>query len=405
MTLTERFLKYVKIPTSSDDNSKTVPTAAKEFDLARVLVDDMKEIGISDAYVNDKCYVYGHIPATAGCEGKPKIGFIAHIDTSPDFADSPVKVQIIENYDGGDVSLGSSGRTITTESFPHLKTLAGRTLITTDGNTLLGADDKSGVAEILYAAERIIKEGIPHGPVSIAFTPDEECGTSADNFDLGAFDASLAYTVDGGSEGEVVYENFNACSATFEINGFNIHPGEAKNRMINASLVAMEINALLPGCETPRDTEGYEGFFHLCGMQGCVEKAGLHYIVRDHSAARFDSRKETLRHIEKIINEKYGDGTAVLTIRDSYRNMEEVVRSRFEVVETANRAIKLAGLEPDHNPIRGGTDGARLSFMGLPTPNLGTGGYAFHGPYEHITVEGMEKSAEIIMNIVKLWAE
>lgn len=405
MTLTERFLKYVKIPTSSDSSSSTVPTAEKEFNLARVLVDDMKELGITDAHVDEKCYVYGHIPATAGCENKPKIGFIAHIDTSPDFADSPVKPQIIENYGGGDVVLGNSGRTLSTESFPHLKTLAGRTLITTDGSTLLGADDKSGVAEILYAAEHIIKSGIPHGPISIAFTPDEECGTSADNFDLEVFDAALAYTVDGGREGEVVYENFNACSASFVVNGFNIHPGEAKNRMINASLVAMEINALLPSCETPRDTEGYEGFFHLCDMRGSVEKAELYYIVRDHSASRFDSRKETLRHIEKIINEKYGEGTAVLTIRDSYRNMEEVVRNHFEVVEKANRAIELAGLEPDHNPIRGGTDGARLSFMGLPTPNLGTGGYAFHGPYEHITAEGMEKSAEIIMNIIKLWAE
>ena len=405
MELTERFLKYVAVPTSSDDKSTTVPTAEKEFTLAKMLVEDMREIGIADAYVDDKCYVYGHIPATEGCENKTKIGFISHIDTSPDFADSPIKPQIIKNYDGGDVALGDSGRVLEVSAFPHLKKLAGRTLITTDGNTLLGADDKSGVSEILYAAEKIIKSGIPHGRISIAFTPDEECGTSADNFDLSAFDAELAYTVDGGTEGEVVYENFNACSASFEVNGFNIHPGEAKNRMINASLVAMEINSLLPGTETPRDTEGYEGFFHLCEMSGNVEHASLFYIVRDHSAQRFDSRKDTLCHIEKYINEKYGEGTAVLTLRDSYRNMEEIIKDRFEVVEVANRAIKLAGLEPDHNPIRGGTDGARLSFMGLPTPNLGTGGYAFHGPYEHITVEGMEKSAEIIENIIKLWAE
>lgn len=405
MTLVERFLKYVAVPTSSDSDSNTVPTSEKEFVLAKILVEDMKEIGIADAYMNEKCYVYGHIPATPGYENKTKIGFIAHIDTAPDFADSPVKPQIIENYNGEDIVLGDSGRVLSLSSFPHLTELVGRTLITTDGNTLLGADDKSGVSEILYVVEKIIKSGMPHGSISVAFTPDEECGTSADNFDLEAFGANLAYTVDGGTEGEVVYECFNAASASFEVNGFNIHPGEAKGRMINASLVAMEINSLLPNAETPRDTDGYEGFFHLEEMSGNVEKAKLDYIVRDHSAGKFEARKDTLRHIEKFINEKYGEGTAVLTLRDSYRNMKEVVENRFEVVEVANRAIEKCGLTPRHNPIRGGTDGARLSFMGLPTPNLGTGGYAFHGPYEHITVEGMEKSAEVIENIIKAWAE
>lgn len=405
MTLVERFLKYVAVSTSSDSDSNTVPTSEKEFVLAKILVEDMKEIGIADAYMNEKCYVYGHIPATPGYENKTKIGFIAHIDTAPDFADSPVKPQIIENYNGEDIVLGDSGRVLSLSSFPHLTELVGRTLITTDGNTLLGADDKSGVSEILYVVEKIIKSGMPHGSISVAFTPDEECGTSADNFDLEAFGANLAYTVDGGTEGEVVYECFNAASASFEVNGFNIHPGEAKGRMINASLVAMEINSLLPNAETPRDTDGYEGFFHLEEMSGNVEKAKLDYIVRDHSAGKFEARKDTLRHIEKFINEKYGEGTAVLTLRDSYRNMKEVVEKRFEVVEVANRAIEKCGLTPRHNPIRGGTDGARLSFMGLPTPNLGTGGYAFHGPYEHITVEGMEKSAEVIENIIKAWAE
>ncbi len=405
MTLVERFLKYVAVSTSSDSDSNTVPTSEKEFVLAKILVEDMKEIGIADAYMNEKCYVYGHIPATPGYENKTKIGFIAHIDTAPDFADSPVKPQIIENYNGEDIVLGDSGRVLSLSSFPHLTELVGRTLITTDGNTLLGADDKSGVSEILYVVEKIIKSGMPHGSISVAFTPDEECGTSADNFDLEAFGANLAYTVDGGTEGEVVYECFNAASASFEVNGFNIHPGEAKGRMINASLVAMEINSLLPNAETPRDTDGYEGFFHLEEMSGNVEKAKLDYIVRDHSAGKFEARKDTLRHIEKFINEKYGEGTAVLTLRDSYRNMKEVVENRFEVVEVANRAIEKCGLTPRHNPIRGGTDGARLSFMGLPTPNLGTGGYAFHGPYEHITVEGMEKSAEVIENIIKAWAE
>ncbi|MBE6617473.1 MAG: peptidase T [Ruminococcaceae bacterium] len=405
MTLTERFLEYVKIPTSSDADSTTVPTAKKEFDLARRLVEDMKEIGIADAYIDEMCYVYGHIPATPGYENKTKIGFIAHVDTSPDFADSPIKPCIIENYNGEDVILSDSGRVLTTKNFPHLTGLKGRTLITTDGHTLLGADDKAGVAEILYAMEQIIKSGVPHGPISIGFTPDEECGVSADNFNLEAFDAELAYTVDGGEEGEVVYENFNACSAAFEVNGFNIHPGSAKDTMINASLVAMEINSMLPTGETPRDTEGYEGFFHLCDMEGNVEKANLYYIVRDHRAANYAARQDTLRHIEKLINAKYGEGTAKLTINESYRNMEERIRPVFHVVEIAEEATRMAGVTVSNTPIRGGTDGARLSFMGLPTPNLGTGGCAFHGPYEHITVEGMEKAAEIIVNIVKLYGE
>ena len=405
MTLLNRFLDYVNIPTSSDHASDTVPTAQKEFVLARRLVSDMHEIGITDAYVDEKCYVYGHIPATPGYEDRTKIGFIAHIDTSPDFADGPMNVQIIENYDGSDVKLGETGRVITNAAFPHLKNLIGRTLITTDGTTLLGADDKAGVAEIMHAMAQIIADGIPHGRISVCFTPDEECGVSADNFNLEAFDAQFAYTVDGSCEGEVVYENFNACAASFEVNGYNIHPGSAKDRMINASLVAMEINSMLPSGETPRGTEGYEGFYHLTDMQGSVESARLDYIIRDHDAAMFDARKRTLAHIEKLINEKYGEGTAKLTVTDSYRNMAEMIRPVFHIIETANEAVRMAELKPVHDPIRGGTDGSRLSFMGLPTPNLGTGGYAFHGPYEHATVEGMEKAAEIIRNIVVLFAK
>lgn len=405
MTLLERFIEYVKIPTSSDDRAETVPTTEKQFNLANRLVSDLKEIGVTDVQVDGMCYVYAHIPASEGLENKDRIGFIAHVDTSPDFADSPVNVNIIENYDGCDVVLGNSGRVISNTNFPHLASLKGKTLVTTDGNTLLGADDKAGVAEIVYALEYIIKNNIPHGQISVCFTPDEECGTSADHFDVEKFNADFAYTVDGGTEGEVVYENFNACSAVFEVKGFNIHPGEAKNRMINASLVAMEINAMLPSCETPRDTEGYEGFYHLCEMKGCVESAVLEYIVRDHRAANFTARQDTLRHIEKFINEKYGEGTAKLTLKESYRNMEEKIRPVFRIIEIANKAVEDAGLVPTHNPIRGGTDGSRLSFMGLPTPNLGTGGHAFHGPYEHITVEGMEKSAEVIINIIKICAE
>ncbi len=404
MTVTERFLEYIKIPTSSAENAETCPTTKKQFALAERLACEMREIGIADAFADEHCYVYGHIPATPGYEGKVKIGFIAHMDTSPDFADAPVNVQILEKYNGGDIPLGDSGRVITCANFPHLPSLAGRTLITTDGNTLLGADDKAGIAEILTAAEKIIADGTPHGQISIGFTPDEEVGTSADRFDIGIFDAQFAYTVDGGPEGEVVYETFNAAAAEFVIKGYNIHPGSAKNRMINASLVAMEINAMLPSGETPRMTEGYEGFYHLCDMSGSVESARLHYIIRDHDAAIFDARCKTLRHIEKLINEKYGDGTVVLTLREQYRNMAEKIRPAFEVVETADKAVEMCGLNPIHDPIRGGTDGARLSFMGLPTPNLGTGGYAYHGPYEHITVEGLEASTAVIENIIKLWA-
>ena len=405
MTLLERFLSYVAVPTSSDERADTVPTTEKQFVLARRLADDLKALGAEDAHVDEKCYVYGHIPATPGYENRTKIGFISHMDTSPDFADAPVDPQIRPDYDGEDVVLGESGRVISVSNFPHLKSLKGRTLVTTDGTTLLGADDKAGVAEILHAVSRIVGENIPHGPLSVAFTPDEEVGTSADHFDLDAFRADFGYTVDGSAEGEVVFENFNACSAVFAVSGCNIHPGEAKNRMINASLVAMEINGMLPAADIPRLTEGYEGFFHLTDMTGNCEKAELRYIVRDHSATMFDARKEILRHIEKTLNEKYGPGTVRLTLRDSYRNMEEMIRPVFKVVQIADQAVRDAGLEPIHEPIRGGTDGARLSFMGLPCPNLGTGGYAFHGPYEHTTVEGMEKAAEIIVNIVKRWAE
>lgn len=405
MKTLERFLEYIKIPTQSADGVNVCPTTEKQFVLANLLAKEMRDLGIADAYVDEHCYVYGHIPATPGYENVTKVGFIAHMDTSPDFADEPVNVQIIENYDGGDVALGNSGRVLTVANFPHLPSLKGRTLLTTDGMTLLGADDKAGIAEILTAVEHILTNDLPHGPISIGFTPDEEVGTSANGFDLAAFGAKYAYTVDGGPEGEVLYETFNASAAEFEINGFNIHPGSAKGRMINASLVAMEANSMLPTAETPRDTEGYEGFYHLCGMEGTVESAKLSYIVRDHSAAIFDARCATLRHIEKVLNEKYGAGTVKLTIREQYRNMAEKIQNDFAVVEMADKAVEECGFRASHYPIRGGTDGARLSFMGLPTPNLGTGGYAAHGPYEHITAEGLEASTKVIETIIRLWAE
>ena len=401
----ERLLNYVRIYTTSDENSTTVPTTARQFDLAKVLVEEMKAMGIQDARVGENCYVYGTIPATPGCEAKTAIGFIAHLDTAPDFCGEHVTPQIHENYDGKDVALGDSGKVLETAKFPHLAKLAGRTLITTDGTTLLGADDKAGIAEIMTLAENLLNGDMPHGKVCIAFTPDEEVGSGAAEFDISGFGAEYAYTVDGGCENEIVYENFNACAAQVEIKGFNIHPGEAKNTMVNAALVATEFNSMLPSGETPRDTQMYEGFFHLCGIEGTVERAKMEYIVRDHSSACFEARQSTLRHIEKLLNEKYGEGTVQVTIRQQYRNMEEMIAPCMHLIDNAKDVIRELGMEPDVSPVRGGTDGAQLSFRGLPCPNLGTGGYAFHGPYEHITAEGMDFSVKVLMGIVKRYAE
>lgn len=400
----ERLLNYVKVFTTSDEASETAPSTKRQFDLANQLVQEMKEIGISDVRVDEKCYVYGVIPATEGYENAPKIGFIAHMDTAPDFSGEHVNPQIIEKYDGGDVKLGESGRVLSVKDFPHLPSLKGRTLITTDGTTLLGADDKAGIAEIMTLAETLITEKIPHGKVCVSFTPDEEIGSGADAFDVPGFGADFAYTVDGGAENEIEYENFNACGAKVTVRGFSVHPGSSKDTMINASLVAMEFNAMLPSGDTPRDTDGYEGFFHLHDMKGDVSEAELEYIVRDHSETMFECRQETMRHIEKILNEKYGAGTVTLEIKQQYRNMKEKIEPCMHLIENAKMAAKSAGMVPETVPIRGGTDGARLSFMGLPCPNLGTGGYAYHGPYEHITVEGMDLAVEVLKGIVALYA-
>ena len=399
----ERFLEYVKMHTTSDESSGAHPSSSIQFALAHRLVDELKDMGIS-AECDEYCYVYATIPATEGCEDVPAIGFIAHIDTSPDFCGENVSPRIIENYNGEDVVLGE-GRILKRADFPHLADLEGRTLIVTDGKTLLGADDKAGIAEIMTLAETLIEEKLPHGKICIAFTPDEEIGEGADHFDVARFGADFAYTADGDVEGGIEYENFNAAGATFEINGFNIHPGSAKDKMINASLLAMEINSLLPADDIPAKTEGYEGFYHLTDMEGCVERATVKYIIRDHCAETFEKRCETVRQIEKKMNATYGEGTVTLTLREQYRNMEEKIRPCFHIVETAKQATFDAGLEPVIKPIRGGTDGARLSFEGLPCPNLGTGGYAFHGPYEHITTQGMDKAVEILLGIVRLYQE
>lgn len=400
----ERLLKYVKINTKSDDSSTSVPTTAIQFDLARLLESELKALGCVNVRGDDKCYVYAEIPASKGCENAPVLGFIAHMDTSPDFSGEGVDPQLYPDYNGEDVVLGDSGRVLSAKTFPHLKGLKGRTLITTDGKTLLGADDKAGVAEIMTLAERIINENIPHGKICIGFTPDEEVGSGADRFDVEGFGADYAYTVDGGAEGSLEYENFNACGARFTVNGVNVHPGSAKNIMVNAILVAMEINSMLPSADIPSKTEGYEGFFHATDMTGDVEKATLEYIVRDHSAEMFEARKTMLRHIEKTLNEKYGEGTVLLEIKEQYRNMYEKILPEMHLVDNAILAAERCGLAPTVEPIRGGTDGARLSYIGLPCPNLGTGGYAFHGPFEHITVEGMDKAIDMLVEIVKIYS-
>lgn len=401
----ERFLKYAAIMTPSDEGNDSTPSSACQFTLAKVLKDEMKQLGLSDVRVDEKCYVYGYLPATPGYEDRTRLGFIAHMDTVSDFTECQVRPVIHRHYDGGALPLGGSGRVLDPHMFPHLPSLKGKTLITSDGTTILGADDKAGIAAILTMAEELEKKKIPHGKICIAFTPDEEVGRGADHFDVERFGADFAYTVDGGAEGEIEYENFNACGAEFLVTGVNVHPGSAKDVMVNAGAVACEIQSLLPDKESPAHTEGYEGFYHLTKVEGSCEKATLSYIVRDHDAEKFEKRKETLREIAADINKKYGEHTVELHIKDQYRNMAEKIKPCFHLIENAQKACRESGVTPKVLPIRGGTDGARLSFMGLPCPNLGTGGYAFHGPYEHITVEGMDKVVEILIQLAKIYGQ
>ena len=401
----ERFLKYAAVWTPSRENSGTHPSSSCQFDLARELVTELQALGLSDAAVDEHCYVYAHLPASPGYENCTSIGFISHMDTVSDFCEHPTIPCVTPDYDGAVLPLGNSGRTLDPAMFPHLLELRGETLITGDGTTVLGADDKAGIAEIMTLLEHLQKERIPHGPVSVAFTPDEEIGSGADLFDVPRFSADFAYTLDGETEGEIQYENFNACKAVFRIQGVNVHPGSSKNTMVNASLVAMEINAMLPACEVPRYTEDYEGFYHLLHMDGEVGAAALSYIVRDHDASSFQARQALLQHIEKTMNEKWGAGTVSLTITQQYKNMAEIIKTCPQLIEHAKTACKNVGVPPLILPIRGGTDGARLSFMGLPCPNLGTGGHGFHGPYEHITAESMDRVVRIACELTKLFAE
>ena len=401
----ERFLNYVPVWTTSDETSDTVPSADRELVLARMLVEEMKGLGIADARVDDKGYVYGHIPATPGCEDKPSLGLVAHMDTVADASGENIKPQIIEDYDGKDVVLKGSGDILKVDEFPYLAELKGRTLITTDGTTLLGADDKAGIAEILTVAEEIIKEGLPHGKICIGFTPDEEIARGAKHFDVEGFGADYAYTLDGDEEGEIQFENFNASTAFITIHGVSVHTGSAKDVMVNSQTIATEIHQMLPVNERPETTEGYEGFYHLVSVQGNVTTTKMKYFIRDFDRRSFDARAQKLRDIAEEMNKKYGEGKVEVEIVESYYNMREKIEPCMQLIDYAKAAIEHAGITPIVSPVRGGTDGARLSFKGLPCPNLGTGGHAFHGVFEHITVEGMDKAVLIVKDIIRQFAE
>ena len=399
MTVKEKFLRYVQIETTSEAECDACPSSPNQRVLANMLADELQAMGIANARVDDHGYVYATIPAKG--DHPAKVGLIAHMDTS-DGVRGATKPVCIPHYDGKAITLKNG---VVIDGFDFLPALAGQELIVTSGDSVLGADDKAGVAEIMELAQELVGSDVPHGRICIAFCPDEEVGRGTAEFDLDAFGADFAYTVDGGEEGEISWECFNAAAARFEVCGKSIHPGEAKGKLRNASLIAMEINAMLPAAERPEYTEGCEGFFGLMHMDGSVERATLDYIVRDHDAARFDERLDTLRHIEKIVNERYGDTCCALTVREQYRNMREALVGHEHLVENAKKAARLAGVKPVVLPVRGGTDGAALSFKGLPCPNLGTGGWCFHGPLEHITVEGMEKALDILRRLVSIYAE
>ena len=401
----ERLLKYVVVRTPSDENSETVPSSVCQFDLARLLEAEMKELGLTDVILDDQCYLYGKLPATEGLEDKPAIGFIAHMDTVSDFCDHDIKPIVTENYDGGELRLGTSDTILSPKNFPHLADLKGRTLITSDGTTVLGADDKAGIAEIMTMIERIQEEKIPHGPLCVAFTPDEEIARGAKHFDVEGFGADYAYTLDGDEEGEIQFENFNASTAFITIHGVSVHTGSAKDVMVNSQTIATEIHQMLPVNERPETTEGYEGFYHLVSVQGNVTTTKMKYFIRDFDRRSFDARAQKLRDIAEEMNKKYGEGKVEVEIVESYYNMREKIEPCMQLIDYAKAAIEHAGITPIVSPVRGGTDGARLSFKGLPCPNLGTGGHAFHGVFEHITVEGMDKAVLIVKDIIRQFAE
>ena len=400
----ERLLRYAVVNTTSYDDREGTPTGEGQFVLARLLAVEMETLGLENVFIDEHAYTYGFLPATPGYEHCPAIGFISHLDTVDDCGGTDTHPQVIRSYDGGVIRLGRSGRVLDPEVFPHLKDCIGKTILTTDGTSVLGADDKAGISEIMTMCERLINERIPHGKISVCFTPDEEIGQGADLLDLEKFGADLAYTVDGSVPAEIDYENFNAAAARLTVRGVPVHPGTAKGKMINAMRVIMEANAMLPEGEVPEKTDGREGFYHLTGSRGNVTEAVAEYILRDHDADKFREKKEKMREITEALNRKYGEGTVTCKIKDQYRNMAEVIAEHPVVVEAALRAIRAAGLEPFSEPVRGGTDGAQLSFRGLPCPNLGTGGYAYHGFYEHAVAEEMDTCVEILLQVVKEFA-
>ena len=402
----DRFLRYVAVDTKADPESETQPSAARELDLLKMLRDELVAMGV-EATLDEYGYVMASIPSNCGKEDVPAIGFIAHVDTAPDASGANIKPQIVENYDGGEIALkGVPGLSLKPSDFPEMKQYVGQTLITTDGTTLLGADDKAGIAEIMNAVQYIVEHPeFKHGDIKIGFTPDEEIGRGVVKFDVAKFGAKYAYTMDGGSVGELEYENFNAAGATITIQGCNVHPGTAKGKMRNASLIAMELHGLLPVDQRPEYTCGYEGFFHLISFKGEVESATFSYIIRDHDMQLFEEKKALIQKCVDFINAKYGEGTAVLDLKHQYYNMRKEVEPHYHIVETAMKAMEMEGIKPKIQPIRGGTDGANLSFMGLPCPNIFAGGHNFHGKMEYVPLESMEKASKVILNIIQLYAE
>ena len=405
MELQERFLKYVAFDTQSDENSITFPSTDKQLVLLNALKEEMEAMGMTEVSIDEHGYVMGSIEASAGYEECPVIGFLSHVDTSPDMSGAAIKPQIIRGYNGEDIALNEEV-TMKVSDFPELKFFEGHTLITTDGTTLLGADDKAGVAEIMTAAEYLIAHPeVKHGKIRISFTPDEEIGRGVDYFNVEAFGAKYAYTVDGGMEGELEYENFNAAGAKLTIEGRNIHPGSAKDKMVNAIQLAMELNSLLPAVMRPEHTEGYEGFFHLVGIKGEVEHAEMSYIIRDHDRAKFEEKKALIERAVEYVNAKHGGEYVHLMLKDQYYNMREMVEPHPEIIEKAMQAMEEAGVQPIVKPIRGGTDGSRLSYMGLPCPNIFTGGMNFHGKFEYVSLDSMYRSMQTIVNLARLWAQ
>jgi len=404
--LVNRFLKYVSIDTQSDETIETNPSTLKQFDLARLLVDELKSIGLSNVALSEHCYVTAEIPSNVEHQ-TPTIGFVAHMDTAPDMTGKNVNPRIIKQYDGQDIVLDKETNTIIkTSDFPEIKNYIGQDLIVTDGKTILGADNKAGIAEIVSAAEYLINHPeIKHGKIKIAFTPDEEVGRGTINFDLEKFSADFAYTMDGGEIGELEYETFNAAQAKIVIQGRNVHPGSAKNKMINAQRIGFELNNLLPVNEKPEYTEGYEGFYHLLSSSGDVECFNMTYIIRDHSTDKFNAKKKFLNEISNFLNTKYGPETISLTIKDQYYNMKDKILPVYHVVQTAKAVMEELGIKPIIKPVRGGTDGSALSLKGLPTPNIFTGGHNFHGKYEYISIQSMEKAVDVIIGIIKKYAQ